>query len=77
MTPEQTMQAHLELRGKRMIPMHWGAFVLAFHRWTDPVERVLAAAKKEHATIITPKIGQTVHFTATTYPSDPWWESYS
>ncbi len=76
MMPEQTLQAHVELRGKRMIPMHWGAFVLAFHSWTDPVERVLAAGAKVNATIITPKIGEVVDFKAKTYPTEAWWKKY-
>ena len=77
MTPEQTMQAHLDLRGKRMIPMHWGAFVLAFHAWTDPVERVLAAGAKVDATVITPKIGEVVRLKSKQYPIERWWEEYS
>ena len=76
MFPEQTAQAHKDLRGKRMIPMHWGAFVLSLHDWTDPVKRVLAAGKKDKAIIMTPKIGETVAFTAKTYPTEPWWEEY-
>lgn len=74
MMPEQTAQAHSDLRGKRMIPMHWGAFVLAFHSWTDPVERVLAAGAKTGATIITPELGETVAFTAKHTPAYAWWE---
>lgn len=76
MTPEQTVQAHLDLRGKRMIPMHWGAFVLAFHAWTDPVERVLTAGKKVGATIITSKIGETVAFKSKNFPTTAWWKEY-
>jgi L-ascorbate metabolism protein UlaG (beta-lactamase superfamily) len=75
MQPEQTVTAHLDLRGKRMIPMHWGAFVLALHSWTDPIERVLAAGKQAGAAIITPKIGETVMFTAKKYPTKAWWKS--
>ncbi len=76
MTPEQTVTAHLDLRGKRMIPMHWGAFVLALHSWTDPVERALAAGAKVDTVIITPKIGETVAFKAKNYPTDAWWKQY-
>jgi len=74
MMPEQTVQAHKELGGKRMIPMHWGAFVLAYHSWTEPIERVLQAAKKANAVVITPKIGETVLFTTKHYPTTPWWK---
>lgn len=77
MMPEQTVIAHTELRGKRMIPIHWGAFVLALHSWTEPVERVLAAGKKAEATIITPKIGEVVSFKAKNYPTTAWWKRYS
>ncbi|AKM80841.1 TPA: hypothetical protein DDX46_05020 [Candidatus Saccharibacteria bacterium] len=76
MTPEQTIQAHKDLRGKRMIPMHWGAFVLALHDWTEPVERALAAGAKVDATIITPRIGETVAFKANNYPTEAWWKEY-
>lgn len=76
MTPEQTAQAHQDLRGKRMIPMHWGAFVLAFHAWAEPVKRVLAAGAKTRAIIITPKIGETVAFQSDDYPTAAWWEQY-
>jgi L-ascorbate metabolism protein UlaG (beta-lactamase superfamily) len=76
MTPEQTAQAHQDVRGKRMIPMHWGAFVLAFHAWAEPVKRVLAAGAKTRAIIITPKIGETVAFQSDDYPTAAWWEQY-
>ena len=75
MTPEQTVEAHKDLRGKRMIPMHWGAFVLALHSWTEPVERVLKAAKKEHVHIVTPKIGEPVIVGSALYPAAQWWRN--
>jgi len=74
MMPEQTAQAHADLRGKRMIPMHWGAFVLAFHPWTDSVERVLAAGAKTGATILTPELGETVAFTSSQPSIKAWWK---
>ncbi len=76
MFPEQTAQAHADLRGKRMIPMHWGAFVLSLHGWTEPVQRVLAAGTKTGAVIMTPKIGEVVAFKAKDYPTEHWWEEY-
>nr|WP_169084182.1 MBL fold metallo-hydrolase [Paenibacillus sp. PL91]MBC9203423.1 MBL fold metallo-hydrolase [Paenibacillus sp. PL91] len=73
MMPEETVQAHLDVRGKVMIPIHWGAFTLAMHDWTDPVERAVKAAKERNASISTPKIGETVFIQAAAYPSSPWW----
>lgn len=73
MLPEETVQAHLDLGGKWLIPVHWGAFTLAFHSWTDPVERVLRAAKEQQVSISTPKIGETVVIHSEEFPSSTWW----
>lgn len=73
MLPEETVQAHLDLKGKIMIPIHWSAFALALHDWTDPIERATKAAKEGHIDIATPKIGETVIIGATQYPSSIWW----
>lgn len=73
MMPEETVQAHLDVRGAVMIPIHWGAFTLALHSWTDPVERAVKAAKERNARISTPKIGETVLIQAASYPSSVWW----
>lgn len=73
MVPEETVQAHIDVRGKTMIPIHWAAFTLAMHDWTDPIERVWAEAKQKGVEISTPKIGETVIIGADQYPRIPWW----
>ncbi|MBP2626118.1 MAG: hypothetical protein H6Q68_829 [Firmicutes bacterium] len=73
MMPEETIQAHLDLKGKIIIPIHWSAFSLALHDWTDPIERVTKAAKEGHIDISTPKIGETIIIGANRYPSSIWW----
>jgi L-ascorbate metabolism protein UlaG (beta-lactamase superfamily) len=75
MMPEQTVQAHQDLGGKRMVPMHWGAFVLSLHTWTGPVERVTAAAKKAGVTLLTPKIGETMPIGGKDYATTAWWRN--
>ena len=60
MTPEQTVQAHIDLDGEYMLPIHWGAFKLALHSWTDPIERALAAATKTKSTILAPRLGELI-----------------
>ena len=37
MLPEQTVQAHLDLRGRVLQPIHWGTFNLALHPWYEPM----------------------------------------
>ncbi len=76
MMPEETAQAAVDLRSKLFMPIHWGAFTLAFHDWTDPAERVTRAAKKLNQPVTTPKIGQPIVIGATDYPTTKWWENY-
>jgi L-ascorbate metabolism protein UlaG (beta-lactamase superfamily) len=73
MLPEETVQAHLDVRGKLMIPIHWGAFTLSLHDWTEPVERALKAASEQGVAVSTPRIGETVSFNASEYPRSTWW----
>ncbi|URZ05551.1 hypothetical protein CLROS_008770 [Clostridium felsineum] len=40
--------------------MHWGAFTLAFHGWSEPIERALLEAKKSEVNLVVPKIGKTL-----------------
>ncbi|GAB6991058.1 MBL fold metallo-hydrolase [Paenibacillus pini] len=74
MMPEESVQAHMDVKGQVMIPIHWSAFTLALHDWTDPIERVTLAAKKRDVHISTPKIGETVLIGSNEYPSSIWWK---
>ncbi len=58
--PEQAVLAHQALQGKLMLPVHWGTFNLAFHSWTEPVERLLIAADAREVTVAIPRPGQSV-----------------
>lgn len=74
MQPEETVQAHMDVKGKLLIPIHWGAFTLALHDWFDPVERAAKAASRHQVRIATPKIGQTVSVHAPDLPTAVWWK---
>lgn len=70
--PEQAVNAALALKAKLLLPIHWGTFNLAFHSWTEPAERVLAAAEAKGQPVIIPRPGQSVE------PASPpllerWW----
>ena len=75
MNPEQTIQAQIDLKGKLMIPIHWATFTLAFHDWTDPVERAIKAADKNDVAIATPRIGEIVWIGSSNYPTSTWWRT--
>ncbi len=44
MNPEEAVQAHLDVNGRLLVPIHWCTFRLAPHPWAEPIERLLAAA---------------------------------
>ena len=73
MMPEETAQASVDINAKQMMPIHWGAFTLALHEWTDPVERVTVAAKKLNIHLVTPRIGEPIDLTQEAKPSSTWW----
>jgi L-ascorbate metabolism protein UlaG (beta-lactamase superfamily) len=75
--PEQAVQANQRLRGKVMLPVHWGLFNLAYHGWTEPIERVLVAAEAAGVRVLAPRPGQSVEPEAPPklerwWPEVPW-----
>lgn len=70
--PEQAVRAHQLVRGRVLLPVHWGLFALAYHSWTEPVERVLVAAQKAGVPVLVPRPGQSVE-PATPPPFERWW----
>jgi L-ascorbate metabolism protein UlaG (beta-lactamase superfamily) len=72
--PEQSVLSAQRVRAKALIPVHWGLFRLAHHGWTEPVERVLAAARCTDLAVLTPRPGQSIEPTAPRPgDSDRWW----
>jgi L-ascorbate metabolism protein UlaG (beta-lactamase superfamily) len=72
-TPEQAVEANGKLRGKALLPIHWGTFNLAFHSWDEPADRVVAAALANGTRLFVPRPGESIE------PSgaprvDPWWK---
>ncbi len=76
MFPEETAQAGLDVKAKTIMPIHWGAFKLAMHPWTDPVERVTKKAKELDIAVITPKIGAPIFLQDQRLSGEKWWKSY-
>lgn len=58
-TPEEALAAHQLVRGRRMLPIHWGTFDLSRHAWDEPIIRVKKAAKSGE--LVTPLPGEAVN----------------
>ncbi len=71
--PEEAVKGFVELRGKIMVPVHWGMFDLSTHNWYDPPTRVTELAKEQNINLVTPRLGQLVSITSP--PAlDEWWK---
>ncbi|MBU3024784.1 MBL fold metallo-hydrolase [Zobellia galactanivorans] len=74
MMPEETAQAGLDVRAKKIMPIHWAGFKLALHDWKDPIIRVRKKAIELNVKVIAPRIGQEIMVADSlgTYPN--WWK---
>jgi L-ascorbate metabolism protein UlaG (beta-lactamase superfamily) len=68
------VRAHGDLRAKRLFPVHWGTFNLAFHDWDEPIRRTLAAARANQAEVLTPRPGEMVDADQP-FAGTAWWEA--
>jgi L-ascorbate metabolism protein UlaG (beta-lactamase superfamily) len=72
MFPHESVQAHLDLKGKAYLPVHWGSFNLSTHNWYDPIEGAVAEAEKIGVEIAIPYPGGTITI-GEELPKRQWW----
>lgn len=76
MSPEETFQAHQDVKGIAMLPVHNGTFDLAMHPWYEPLERLHALAYAKGVPMITPEMGQRVPLdNLEVAEGNRWWRS--
>ena len=75
MGPDSAAKAHLALKGKVMMPIHWGTFNLAPHAWYEPIERLMQIAKEKHITLFSPQPGLPSEVVADGLITD-WWKKF-
>jgi L-ascorbate metabolism protein UlaG (beta-lactamase superfamily) len=46
-SPEDALQAFIDLRAETMVPMHYGTFCLSAEPMSEPLPRLLAAARND------------------------------
>lgn len=74
MTPEEGVDTHLAVRGGLLVPVHWCTFNLALHSWSEPMERLTAAAREHDVRLAVPRPGQTVD-AGEPPAADHWWRT--
>jgi L-ascorbate metabolism protein UlaG (beta-lactamase superfamily) len=75
MKPEETVQASIDLKSIKLMPIHWGKFNLALHPWKEPIERAVKKGNGLGVTIVTPRIGDIITLNDGLKTSS-WWEDY-
>ncbi|MCD9458733.1 MBL fold metallo-hydrolase [Marinibactrum halimedae] len=74
MMPEESVQAHLDVKGVAMVPIHNGTFDLALHDWYEPFERALNKANEKRVNMLSPVFGERVDILNPTN-TQRWWQS--
>jgi L-ascorbate metabolism protein UlaG (beta-lactamase superfamily) len=72
MDPEEALRAHGDLGGQVLVPIHWATFNLAFHRWAEPVQRLLTAARSRGVQVLVPRPGERIDVLSPP-PLHDWW----
>ncbi|WP_439699148.1 MBL fold metallo-hydrolase [Mucilaginibacter sp. AW1-7] len=74
MGPDHASNAHIALKGKIMMPIHYGTFNLAPHAWYEPVERLEKFAKDKKIDLFIPEPGKPTEVKGP-YNS-AWWKKF-
>jgi L-ascorbate metabolism protein UlaG (beta-lactamase superfamily) len=75
MFPEESVRSAIDARVNISVPVHWGAFSLSLHSWTEPAERFSNYAEKIGHKTIFPAIGKV--FTASDSLQEKWWRYFN
>ena len=73
MMPEEVVQAAIDLKAKRLFPVHWSKFALSPHAWDEPILRVSKEAIRQNMPLLHPLIGEQIYLNQPLV-SKPWWE---
>ena len=69
---ENSLRAQADLRGRTLLPIHWGVFDLAVHPWDEPIETLAARAPTAGVQLLVPRLGEVTRLGAVPAVT-PWW----
>ena len=74
MHPEESIQAHIDLKGKYLLPIHNGTFDLSMHSWRDPFDKIFALGNAQKIPVMTPVIGEPINMLSIN-GGQQWWKN--
>jgi L-ascorbate metabolism protein UlaG (beta-lactamase superfamily) len=73
MMPEEVVQAGIDLKAEKILPVHWGKFALALHDWNEPIKRVVAEGERRKVQVLHPLIGEKIRLRSSQV-FNRWWD---
>jgi L-ascorbate metabolism protein UlaG (beta-lactamase superfamily) len=73
--PGENLQAALDLKAKRLMPVHSSKFDIALHDWDEPLKEMVKRNQKVGLPLVTPKIGETVNLNDSAQVFTEWWKN--
>lgn len=73
MMPEEVVQAAIDLKARKLFPVHWSKFALSLHDWDESIIRLWKESRRREMPLLHPMIGKQVHLKDTLEPKR-WWE---
>lgn len=71
--PDEVRQATIDIKAKRMLPVHHSKFSLAQHSWDEPLISISELSKDAPYTLATPMIGEVVDLNKPDQHFKQWW----
>jgi L-ascorbate metabolism protein UlaG (beta-lactamase superfamily) len=58
--PVEAFKMNEMLRGKALLPIHWGTFKLAPHPWDEPIVQLIRLADQANLSLMAPIAGESM-----------------
>jgi L-ascorbate metabolism protein UlaG (beta-lactamase superfamily) len=73
--PGENLQAAIDLKARRLMPVHSSKFALALHDWNEPMREIVQRNLKIGLPLVTPKIGELVDLNDNIHVFNEWWNN--
>ena len=73
--PDEVLKAAIDLKAKKLLPVHSGKFAMANHAWDEPLAKLTELNQSLHLPMITPMIGEVVNLKDEQQQFKQWWLS--
>lgn len=77
MHPEDVLQATIDLKAERVLPVHSLKFALANHAWNEPLEMLTHKNQSVNLPLVTPMIGEVVWLRDKQQAFHQWWRDFT